>query len=112
MQVQVIVSQTLEGEGNTYVCKNNHVANLWYIDQTLESAREYLNGYEYDEEDPEFGALQQLIEDLETGYYDGVARMAWDAWMVLCDIIKDDQPEGLRIECYQAAVLEDWQVSK
>ena len=112
MQVQVIVSQTLEGEVSTYVCKNNHVANLWYIDQTLESAREYLNGYEYDEEDPEFGALQQLIEDLETGYYDGVARMAWDAWRVLCDIIKDDQPEGLEIESYQATVLEDWQVSK
>tara|TARA_R100001163_G_scaffold35941_4_gene27601 strand:- start:42 stop:380 length:339 start_codon:yes stop_codon:yes gene_type:complete len=112
MQVQVIVSQTLEGEVSTYVCKNNHVANLWYIDQTLESAREYLNGYEYDEEDPEFGKLQQLIEDLETGHYDGVARMAWDAWMVLCDIIKDDQPEGLEIECYRATVLEDWQVSK
>ena len=112
MQVQVIVSQTLEGEVNTYVCKNNHVANLWYIDQTLESAREYLNGYEYDEEDPEFGALQQLIKDLETGYYDGVARMAWDAWMVLCDIIKDDQPEGLEINCHQATVLEDWKVSK
>ena len=112
MQVQVIVSQTLDGEVSTYVCKNNHVANLWYIDQTLESAREYLNGYEYDEEDPEFGKLQQLIEDLETGHYDGVARMAWDAWMVLCDIIKDDQPEGLEINCHQATVLEDWQVSK
>ena len=24
----------------------------------------------------------------------------------------DDQPEGLEIECYQATVLEDWQVSK
>ena len=53
MQVQVIVCQDLDGEINTYVCKNNHVANLWYIDQTLKSAQEYLNGY--DEEDPEFG---------------------------------------------------------
>ena len=44
MQVQVIVCQTLDGEVSTYVCKNNHVANLWYVDQTLESAREYLNG--------------------------------------------------------------------
>ena len=112
MQVQVIVSQSLDGEVNTYVCKNNHVANLWYIDQTLESAREYLNGYEYDEDDPEYGELQQLIKDLETGYYDGVARMAWDAWLVLSDIIKDDQPEGLYIECHQATVLEDWKVSK
>ena len=112
MQVQVIVSQSLDGEVNTYVCKNNHVANLWYIDQTLESAREYLNGYEYDEDDPEYGELQQLIKDLETGYYDGVARMAWDAWLVLSDIIKDDQPEGLYIECHLATVLEDWQVSK
>ena len=112
MQVQVIVCQDLDGEINTYVCKNTHVANLWYIDQTLESAREYLNGYEYDEDDPEFSELQQLVKDLEDGYYDGVARMAWDAWMVLSDIVKDDRPEGLDIECHHSTVLEDWKVSK
>lgn len=112
MQVQVIVSQTLDGEVSTYVCKNNHVANLWYIDQTLESAREYLNGYEYDEDDPEYGELQQLIKDLEDGHYDGVSKMAWDAWSLLGKIIDDCCPEGLEIDCHLATVLEDWQVSK
>jgi len=106
MKVCVVTTTNLDGDTNVYVFANEFAMGAWFVEQALETANDLLDMFPSHEEKK---ALEILVKDLEAGAYNqGPMGWGWDAWMVLQDIDKSDDPNGLTIQEGIYTVLEEY----
>lgn len=90
-----------------YAFQNLFAMSGWYLETTLETAQDVIDGYEYDDKQVE--RVQQLIMEIERGDY---KNEGWRAWSDLCNIcntsVPVDMPTDFSISDEVVTLIEEY----